>query len=172
MTDVIYTDSSTPMYLYPPTSNELEDKLTESEEACQELEGESNELQTCMILVDGENARLTQDNENLTQNLTKKEEECKKLTTMVTKLMSELNAMSRHVGVEKEEKQAVGSELKTVEAERDKYLQQRDVARRSLAQRNMEYSALETQVHRLFSLEPSCTTSYKILLDTRETSPL
>ena len=140
------------MYFYPPTSNVLEDKLTESEEACQELEGERNELQTRVILVDGENAKLTQDNENLTQNLTKKEEECKKLTTTVIKLTSELNAMPRHVGVEKEEKQAVGSELKTVEADRDKYLQQRDVARRSLAQRNEKFSALEAQVHRLFSL--------------------
>ena len=146
------------MYVYPPTSNELEGKLTESEEACQELEGERNELRTHVILVDGENAKLTQDNENLTQNLTKKEEEYKKLTTTVTKLTSELNAMSRHVGVEKEEKQAVGSELKTVEADRDKYLQQRDVARRSLALRNEKFSALEAQVHCLFLLEPSCTT--------------
>ena len=91
------------MYLYPLTSNELEDKLTESEEVCQELEGERNELRRHVILVDEENAKLTQDNENLTRNLTKKEEECKKLTTTVTKLTSELNAMSRH---EKDEKQA------------------------------------------------------------------
>jgi len=103
------------------------------------LEGTRNELQTRVFELDQSNSALEVDKQRLTCELTESQKTCEILKTqMLTASVSLENA-------EKTGKDAVKLKdtLEGVSAERDKFREQRDVARRKLAERNEDKVALE-----------------------------